>query len=108
MKPRHPKEVKNDDLFCSRLTSIINTSHELVKLTDRIDWAHIDSQCQPFFSVEGRPAIPSRLMVGLHLLKSMYALSDEAVCERWIENPYYQYFCGEEFFQHRFRLNVPP
>ena len=23
------------------------------------------------------------------------------VCERWLENPYYQYFCGEEFFQHR-------
>jgi IS5 family transposase len=23
------------------------------------------------------------------------------LCERWVENPYYQFFCGEEFFQHR-------
>jgi len=23
------------------------------------------------------------------------------LCERWLENPYYQLFCGEEFFQHR-------
>jgi IS5 family transposase len=23
------------------------------------------------------------------------------LCERWLENPYYQFFCGEEFFQHR-------
>jgi hypothetical protein len=31
----------------------------------------------------------------------MYDLSDEALCNRWIENPYFQFFCGEEFFQHR-------
>ena len=31
----------------------------------------------------------------------MHNLSDEALCERWVENPYYQLFCGEEFFQHR-------
>jgi transposase, IS5 family len=22
------------------------------------------------------------------------------LCDRWVENPYFQYFCGEEFFQH--------
>ena len=104
MKPRPPKEVKSDDLFRSRLTQIINTRHELARLTEQIDWAHIDQQVQPFFAAEGRPAIPSRLMVGLHILKSMYQLSDEAVCERWVENPYYQYFCGEEFFQHEFPI----
>lgn len=104
MKPRSPNEVRSDDLFRSRLTQIINTQHELARLANRIDWPHIDAQLQPFFAIEGRPAIPSRLMVGLHLLKSMYQLSDEAVCERWIENPYYQYFCGEEFFQHRFPI----
>ena len=104
MKPRPPKETKNDDLFRSRLTQIINTHHELAQLADRIDWAHIDQQVQPFFATEGRPAIPSRFMIGLHILKSMYQLSDEAVCERWVENPYYQYFCGEEFFQHKFPI----
>jgi IS5 family transposase len=27
-------------------------------------------------------------------------VSDEALCYRWVENPYFQYFCGDEFFQH--------
>jgi IS5 family transposase len=31
----------------------------------------------------------------------MHDLSDEVLCEHWIENPYYQLFCGEEFFQHK-------
>jgi IS5 family transposase len=104
MKPSPSKETKSDDLFRSRLTQIINTQHELARLAERVDWAHIDQQVQPFFAAEGRPAIPSRLMIGLHILKSLYQLSDEAVCERWVENPYYQYFCGEEFFQHQFPI----
>ena len=40
-------------------------------------------------------------MAGLSILKHLHDLSDEALCERWLENPYYQLFCGEEFFQHR-------
>jgi len=40
-------------------------------------------------------------MAGLAILKHTYDLSDEVLCERWVENPYFQYFCGEEFFQHR-------
>ena len=40
-------------------------------------------------------------MAGLSILKSMHDLSDEALCARWIENPYFQLFCGEEFFQHK-------
>jgi IS5 family transposase len=44
--------------------------------------------------------LPTRLMAGLAILKHTYDLSDEVLCERWIENPYYQFFCGEEFFQH--------
>jgi transposase, IS5 family len=40
-------------------------------------------------------------MAGLCILKHTYDLSDEVLCERWVENPYYQFFCGEEFFQHR-------
>src|SRR5262249_10272996 len=44
--------------------------------------------------------LPSRLMAGLAILKNTYDLSDEALCDRWGENPYFQYFSGEEFFQH--------
>jgi transposase, IS5 family len=50
--------------------------------------------------VPGHPALPTRLMAGLQILKYTEDLSDEVLCARWVENPYYQYFCGEEFFQH--------
>jgi hypothetical protein len=33
-------------------------------------------------------------------LKHMHNLSDETLCERWLENPYYQPLCGEDFFCH--------
>ena len=29
-------------------------------------------------------------------------MSDEGVCERWVHDPYFQHFTGEEFFQHAF------
>src|SRR5262249_59321237 len=48
----------------------------------------------------GQPPLPTRLMAGLAILKHTYDLSDQALCDRWVENPYFQYFCGEEFFQH--------
>ena len=41
-------------------------------------------------------------MIGLLLLKHIYGLSDEGVCERWVHDPYFQFFTGEEFFQHDF------
>lgn len=76
--------------------------HALVKLAGEIDWAWMDEQVSPCFSEEGRPGVPTRFMVGLLLLKHRYSLSDEAVCERWIYDPYFQYFTGEEFFAHAF------
>jgi transposase, IS5 family len=36
----------------------------------------------------------------LAILKHLHNLSDEALCEHWVENPYFQFFCGEEFFRH--------
>ena len=49
--------------------------------------------------------MPTRLLAGLHLLKHMEGLSDEVVCKRWVENPYYQYFCGEQYFRHKLPLD---
>jgi hypothetical protein len=48
----------------------------------------------------GRPGIPTRVLVGLHYLKHAYGESDESVVARWVENPYWQYFCGDEYLQH--------
>jgi IS5 family transposase len=44
-------------------------------------------------------------MVGLTYLGHAFGLSDEAVVARWVENPYWQYFCGETYFQHRLPIN---
>ena len=97
-----PKGPEQDDLFRARLVEIIDMRHELVKLAALIDWEFFEREWAGFFPSEaGRPATPSRLVAGLLYLQHAYKLSDEAVVARWVENPYYQHFCGETFFQHR-------
>ena len=102
MRPKQHKTTSSGDLFRARLDQIINMKHELVQLAGRIDWAWIDSEIAPLYSEKGRPGIETRFVVGLFLLKHIFGLSDEAVCERWVCDPYFQYFTGEEFFQHAF------
>ena len=77
-------------------------THELAQLAEKIDWNFIDGEIAPLYSDKGRPGIPTRFAIGLLLLKQIYGLSDEGVCERWVYDPYFQYFTGEEFFQHEF------
>jgi IS5 family transposase len=36
----------------------------------------------------GQPPLPTRLVAGLFILKHMHNLSDQALCERWVENPF--------------------
>jgi IS5 family transposase len=102
MRPKKIVPTNELDLYRSRLDQIINRRHELVQLAGKIDWAWIDGEIAPLFAEQGRPAVPTRFMVGLLLLKHIRGLSDEEVCERWVESPYFQYFTGEEFFQHEF------
>lgn len=104
MKPKYQEKSQIDDLFRNRLDNIINLRHELVMLSETIDWNFLDAKVSVFYAAEGRPGIPIRLIVGLHILKQMYNLSDESVCERWVCDPYFQYFCGEEYFQHNFPI----
>ena len=74
--------------------------HELVVLAKRIDWISVEKDFSIYYPYLGRPAVPIRKMVGSMLLKQMYNLGDETFVARWIENPYWQYFCGETFFQY--------
>lgn len=87
------------DLFRSKLSNMINMDHELVILSEQIDWQGIHNDLNPLYSQIGRPSVPARTMVGLLMLKRMFNQSDESVIDRWIENPYWQYFTGEEYFQ---------
>src|SRR5215469_6560485 len=102
MRPKKHETTGLNDLFRARLDQIIDMKHELVQLAGKIDWNWLDSEIAPLYSDKGRPGIETRFVVGLLLLKHIYGLSDEGVCERWIYDPYFQYFTGEEFFQHAF------
>jgi IS5 family transposase len=102
MRPRERGDTGQTDLLRSRLDAIIDMSHPLVKLARTIDWSFLEQRFGTVYEDKpGRPPLPTRLMAGLAILKHSYDLSDEMLCERWVENPYYQFFCGEEFFQHR-------
>jgi hypothetical protein len=101
MRPRERRETSEQDLFRSRLDQIIDMKHALVQLARAIDWGFLEQTFGAVYTDKpGQPPLPTRLMAGLSILKHTYDLSDEALCDRWVENPYFQYFCGEEFFQH--------
>src|SRR4249920_3918751 len=102
MRPKKHEATKSGDLFRARLDQIINLKHELAQLAGAIDWDWIDGEIAPLYSEKGRPGIETRFAIGLLLLKHIYGLSDEGVCERWVYDPYFQHFTGEEFFQHSF------
>ncbi|TIM52123.1 MAG: IS5 family transposase, partial [Mesorhizobium sp.] len=99
MLPARPSSGKSD-LFRERLDAIINPRHPLVRLSALMEWSRFDEAFGGFYRPVGRPAKPTRLMVGLHYLKHVHDLSDEETVERWVENAYWQFFCGFEFFQH--------
>ncbi len=101
MRPKERRDSGQSDLLRSRLEAIIDLGHPLVKLARTIDWSFLEEHFGAVYEDKpGRPPLPTRLMAGLAILKHTYDLSDEVLCERWVENPYYQFFCGEEFFQH--------
>ena len=97
-----PRDNRQKDLLRPALEAIIDHGHPLVRLACEIDWGFLDgrfaSVCTPGV---GQPPLPTRLVAGLFILKHMHDLSDEVLCARWLENPYYQFFCGELSFCHR-------
>jgi IS5 family transposase len=97
-KPKRPASTSG----ASRLREILDKQHPLYQLAAAINWQIFEESLGKFYAEEiGRPGLPIRLLVGLHYLKHLYHLSDEVVVASWVENPYWQYFCGEQVFQHR-------
>jgi hypothetical protein len=120
--------MSTPDFFRSRLDAMIDLRHSLAVLAMRMPWMSIEAALGPVFerraregqvsegidlfgvapvlagggpSAAGRPRLPVRLMVGLLYLKHAYNESDETVCDRWAQDVYFQFFCGEEYFQPR-------
>src|SRR5262249_11474479 len=101
MRPKERRDTGQTDLLRSRLDAIIYMGQPRVKLARTISLSFLEQRFGAVYEDNpGRPPLPTRLMAGLAILKHTYDLSDEVLCERWLENPYYQFFCGEEFFQH--------
>lgn len=93
-------------LYKPLLKETVWLGHPIVKLADVIDWDSFHDGMIPAFSVDkGRTSLPVRLMVGLHYLKYAYDLSDEEVLEQWLQNPYWQYLTGGEYFEHELPVN---
>jgi IS5 family transposase len=104
MRPR--TEAKTLEIFKVRLEAIINKEHPLVKLSEAINWKELEEKLSKNYSEKmGAPAKEIRLMVGLHYLKYMNNESDEMIVGKFVENPYYQYFCGNEYFEHSLPIN---
>ena len=100
MTPK-PQERDAFELFQSHFDQLLNPRHELVQLAKKIDWSRFEAALAGSYSPDmGAPAKATRLMVGLQYLKYTFNESDESVVARWVENPYWQYFCGYTHLQH--------
>lgn len=96
------KKILQKNIFRPHLSDFINKDHELVLLSDKIDWQYFEDEFASLYSTKGRPSMPIRLMVGCLLLKRIYNLGDETLANAWVMNPYMQYFCGMNHFEHQF------
>lgn len=106
MKPKRQPKTNERGMFCQRLDDLLNMEHEIVRLAQAIDWDGLVAAFGPLYAErQGRPGVPIRVMAGIVLLQHTFGISDEKVVETWVQNPYWQYFCGEEFFQHDFPIN---
>ena len=89
------------------MEQIIDLNHPLVRLGTSLDWASLESVLgATYHPTQGAPGTPTRLMVALHYLKYEHDLSDEDVVLHWLENPYWQHFSRERYFQHRLPIDA--
>jgi hypothetical protein len=99
MKRKVPPE--DEGILLSPIDKFIYLRHPLVKWAEAMDWRSLQNEFGYSYKDEpDSPWLETRLPAGLSILAHAYSLSDEAVCERWLENPYFQYFCGEDYFLH--------
>ena len=106
MKPRLRPDAGQLDLFQAQFEQLLNLDHPLCVLAGQIDWERFDATFADCYCPDtGAPAKAIRLLVGMHYLKHTFNVSDESLVGRWVENPYWQYFCGFETMQHEVPLH---
>jgi transposase, IS5 family len=107
MKPKKPaNKHRQRELFRVELIQIIDPGHGLVILANAVDWDKLDEVFGKTYCPDnGRPAISTRLMVSLHYLKYTHNLSDDDVVTGWVENPYWQFLSGMQWFEHKMPMH---
>jgi IS5 family transposase len=107
MRPKSEAKDPQRELFQAELEQIINLHHPLVRLGMCMDWSGFEEALgATYHPTQGAPGISTRLMVALHYLKYEHDLSDEDVLSHWVENPYWQHFSGQQYFQHRLPVDA--
>ena len=106
MKPKPTLHQAQREMFRVELEQLVDAGHPLVKLGQQMDWAGFEERLGATYApANGAPGRSTRLLVALHYLKYQHDLSDEAVVQQWVENPYWQHFSGEQFFQHELPID---
>jgi len=104
MKPKTRSSVSQLDLFQAQFEQLLNPEHPLCVLAKKIDWHRLETALVDCYCPNTAPAKAIRL-VGLHYLKHAFDESDESLVARWVENPYWQCFCGFDTMQHEVPLH---
>lgn len=106
MKPISKPKSQTPPMIGWSLEMVLDPEQELFRLAQILDWSALEREFGALYCPDnGRPGVPIRLMAGLHLLKHTFGLSDEQVVAQWVLNPYWQFFCGEEYFQHQLPIH---
>jgi len=106
MRPKRESKQPQREMFQIDLEQLIDMNHPLVHLGQYIDWTSFEATLGgSYHPTQGAPGISTRLMVALHYLKYQADLSDEDVVAAWVENPYWQHFSGERYFQHQMPID---
>jgi IS5 family transposase len=93
-------DTTQSNLFMNRLSKQLNPKDPLFIMASEMNWSFFEEAFSSHYSDgPGQPPKPVRLMVGLMLLQHMHGLSDEQVAHQWVQNPYWQYFCGYDYLQ---------
>jgi IS5 family transposase len=107
MRPKKINTIQSE-LFKNRLSDELNPKNELLQLSSLIPWESLEEEFATMYidkGLGGQPPKPIRLMLGLLLLQHMHDLSDENVVRMWVENPYWQHFCGYDYLQWEMPIN---
>ncbi len=81
------------------LGSKLAEGNRWLRLAEALPWERLDEEYGRHFAAgQGRPAKDSRLVCGLLAVKQLKNLSDEDAVAEFMESPYIQAFCGQEYF----------